>query len=144
MNVSVYNDLKGQMKNLVVMSMEAVRKKLNAEKRSYSFEVFGYDFVVDAEFRVWLIEANTNPCLEESSGLLKALLPRMVDDAFKLTVDSVFVGKKGREKVYEVEGYEDDENMWEFLQQMAGVDRKKTVSNIPRLNQEAGSKLTIY
>eukprot|EP00826_Nyctotherus_ovalis_P052169 TRINITY_DN6585_c0_g2_i4.p3 TRINITY_DN6585_c0_g2~~TRINITY_DN6585_c0_g2_i4.p3 ORF type:complete len:160 (-),score=45.33 TRINITY_DN6585_c0_g2_i4:49-528(-) len=144
MNVSVHNDLKGQMRNLVVMSMQAVRKKLNAERHSYCFEIFGYDFVVDAEFKVWLIEVNTNPCLEESSCLLKALLPRMIDDAFKLTIDSVFLGKRGGEKAYGVEGYEDGENMWEFLQQIVSVDRKKTVSNIARLNQEADSKLTIY
>jgi D-alanine-D-alanine ligase-like ATP-grasp enzyme len=35
----------------------------------------------------WLIEVNTNPCLEESSKLLKQLMPRMIDDAFKLTLD---------------------------------------------------------
>ena len=39
---------------------------------------------------VWLIEANTNPCLEESSPLLSTLIPRMLDDMFKLTIDRVF------------------------------------------------------
>jgi len=37
-----------------------------------------------------LVEVNTNPCLEESSKLLKTLIPRMLDDAFKLTLDKVF------------------------------------------------------
>ena len=39
---------------------------------------------------MYLIEVNTNPCLEESSDLLKTLLPRMLEDMFKLTVDVVF------------------------------------------------------
>ena len=26
-------------------------------------QVFGWDFLLDEEFRVWLIEVNTNPCL---------------------------------------------------------------------------------
>lgn len=39
---------------------------------------------------MYLIEANTNPCIEESSNLLKVLLPRMLDDLFMLTVDAVF------------------------------------------------------
>jgi len=39
---------------------------------------------------VWLIEANTNPCIEESSALLSMLIPRMLDDMFKLTIDKVF------------------------------------------------------
>jgi len=46
--------------------------------------------LVDSDFNVWLLEANTNPCLEESSKLLENLLPRMIDDMFKLTLDQVF------------------------------------------------------
>ena len=39
---------------------------------------------------MWLIEVNTNPCIEEGSQLLKVLLPRMLDDAFKLTIDQLY------------------------------------------------------
>ncbi len=46
--------------------------------------------MVDGDFNVWLLEANTNPCLEESSKILENLLPRMIDDMFKLTLDQVF------------------------------------------------------
>ena len=52
--------------------------------------MFGYDFIIDAGFETWLIEVNTNPCLEESSPLLKNLIPRMINDALKLTVDYAF------------------------------------------------------
>jgi len=38
----------------------------------------------------WLIEINTNPCLEESSPLLETLIPRMINDALRLTVDLTF------------------------------------------------------
>jgi hypothetical protein len=72
------------------LSLEAVKKKLNTNKRSNCFELLGYDYIIDAEFNTWLIEANTNPCLEESSNLLKMLIPRMLNDAFKLTVDKIF------------------------------------------------------
>ena len=53
-------------------------------------EIFGYDFMIDEALRPWLIEVNTNPCLEESNQLLKYLIPRMLDDAFKLTLDIIF------------------------------------------------------
>ena len=66
------------MKDLVNISMQAVRKKLNPHERKFCFEIFGYDFIIDSEFKVWLIEINTNPCLEESSNILKILLPRMI------------------------------------------------------------------
>jgi D-alanine-D-alanine ligase-like ATP-grasp enzyme len=33
-------------------------------------EIFGYDFILDSDLKTWLIEVNTNPCIEESSPLL--------------------------------------------------------------------------
>eukprot|EP00826_Nyctotherus_ovalis_P065584 TRINITY_DN9642_c0_g2_i1.p2 TRINITY_DN9642_c0_g2~~TRINITY_DN9642_c0_g2_i1.p2 ORF type:complete len:162 (-),score=31.32 TRINITY_DN9642_c0_g2_i1:68-553(-) len=122
------------MKSLATMSMNSVRKKLNAEERDFCFEIFGYDFIVDEEFRVWLIEINTNPCLEESSSLLKRVLPRMVgkrdvtvDDALKLTVDQVFPRRRKFDNftteptIYRVDGYSNYENMWEYLHQIGIV-----------------------
>jgi len=67
-----------------------VSKKINPFRRKHCFELFGFDFMLDADMNVWLIEANTNPCIEESSKLLEMLLPRMIDDMFKLTIDKVF------------------------------------------------------
>jgi D-alanine-D-alanine ligase-like ATP-grasp enzyme len=55
--------------------MKAAGPKLNPNKRRYCFEVFGYDFIIDADMKMWLIEVNTNPCLDESSSLLKRLIP---------------------------------------------------------------------
>lgn len=78
------------MKNYVKMSLESVKSKINVNRRNVNcFEIFGYDFILDREYNTWLIEANTNPCLEESSSLLKMLLPRMLNDAFKLTIDLI-------------------------------------------------------
>ena len=34
--------------------------------------------MIDADLKVWLIEVNTNPCLEESSPILEEILPRML------------------------------------------------------------------
>lgn len=78
------------MKELVIKSMNSVRKKIDPLKRKYCFELFGYDFILDEDFNVWLIEVNTNPCIEESSELLKRYLPRMIEDMMKLTIDMIF------------------------------------------------------
>ena len=43
--------------------------------------------MIDSNLVPWLIEINTNQCLEETSKLLKVLLPRMLNDAFRLTLD---------------------------------------------------------
>lgn len=73
--------------------MEAARKDLYLGKGF--FEIFGYDFIVDSQLDTWLIEVNTNPSIEESNRLLEKLVPRMINDALKLTVDLAFPAKKG-------------------------------------------------
>jgi D-alanine-D-alanine ligase-like ATP-grasp enzyme len=70
-----------------VRSVFATRKIIDPSKRKGCFELFGYDFILDEDFNVWMIEVNTNPCIEESSTILKIYLPRMIDDLVKLSVD---------------------------------------------------------
>ena len=46
--------------------------------------------MIDDNFKVYLIEVNTNPCLELSSPLLARLIPSMVENALRLAVDPIF------------------------------------------------------
>lgn len=46
--------------------------------------------MIDEDFNTWLIEVNTNPSLSESSKYLCELVPRMIDDLIKITVDKEF------------------------------------------------------
>ena len=39
--------------------------------------------MIDSEFKIYLIEANTNPCLESSSPFLGRLISEMIDNSFK-------------------------------------------------------------
>lgn len=65
---------------------------------------------------------NTNPSLDESSLLLENLLPRMIDDAFKLTIDTIFYDSQhGSRSTYVLQNHENDENIWEFV-----IDLKRT------------------
>ena len=75
------------IKENMIVSFTSVKRKINRKKRKKCFEIFGYDFMIDSNLKTWLIEVNTNPCLEESSPILAEILPRMLDDAFKLTID---------------------------------------------------------
>jgi hypothetical protein len=46
--------------------------------------------MMDEDLNVWLIEANTNPCLELSGAYLSRLIPAMIENALKVAVDPLF------------------------------------------------------
>lgn len=74
--------------------MSSIKKKINANRRKHCFELFGFDFFIDDDYNTYLIEVNTNPCLEESSRLLSKLIPRLIDDLFRLTIDQIYLPTK--------------------------------------------------
>ena len=118
--INVKKDLLPGVKEIIIHSMKSVAGKINKAERKICFEIFGYDFMFDENYKPYLLEVNTNPGLEISSPLIEMLIPRMLDDAFKLTIDQVFFLNKAnidkmKEKPYKVDGYSDDENMWELL-----------------------------
>ena len=97
-NINFFSDCLPKMKDMIKHSLLAARKKLNPNNYKLSFELFGYDFIMDEDFNLWLIEVNTNPWLEESSTLLKHYLRRMVEDMIKIIVDPEFPKPKRSKK----------------------------------------------
>ena len=91
--IDVRKDIMEKVKNIISISMKSVKDKINQKNRNYCFEIFGYDFMMDTDFNVYLLEINSNPGLEISSPWIKAIVPRMVDDALRLTLDEVFPTK---------------------------------------------------
>ena len=51
------------------------------------FEIYGYDFLVDSKGKVWLIEINTNPCLEFAGSLLSRIIWHMVENSLAIALD---------------------------------------------------------
>ena len=77
-NLDLYNVLVPKMKEIAAMTVKSAWMSLNRENRDKNFELFGLDFMVDEDFKPWLIEVNTNPCLELSSSVLQRLIPYMI------------------------------------------------------------------
>ena len=44
------------------------------------------DYMIDEDFKVYLIEINTNPCLEIASTLLARLIPNMIENVLRLNI----------------------------------------------------------
>ena len=119
-----FNKMINQMKSLVEISMKSVGKRFLKTTPVLSFEIFGYDFIIDNEFKPWILEINNNPGLVISSPVIQKIIPRMLDDAFRLTIDKIFetsysqdcIDENGNYKSkFKLEGYSDEENVFEFL-----------------------------
>ena len=71
--------------------------------------------MIDERFKVWLIEVNTNPCLETSCSILRKVIPILIEDTFKICIDPLFPPPypmknisrlKTSENYYKSNGYE--------------------------------------
>ena len=60
---------------------------MNPGKRKACFELLGYDFLVDEDFRLWLLEVNQNPYLGTPNQYISTLMPQMIKDMMNLVVD---------------------------------------------------------
>ena len=114
--INFYKDIYPKIVRIVRITGGAAKGKINFLNKKYCFEIFGYDFILDENYQPYLLEINTNPGLEISSPLIDELLPRMVDDALKLTIDKEFTKSfkyADEESLFPVTGYDNKENMWE-------------------------------
>ena len=84
------------IKEIVKDSMKAAFMMIDKNRRLHCMEIFGYDFMIDNSFKSWLIEVNTNPCLELASPHLRTIIPAMVENAFKIAVDPLFPPPTGQ------------------------------------------------
>ena len=83
LNIDFFKDLLPQIRKIVTDTFRSVHDIIDPCKRIQTFEIFGYDFMIDSNFKLYLIEINTNPCLEVSSPLLGRIITNMLDCALK-------------------------------------------------------------
>ena len=129
LEIDIKKEIINKIGEIIILTLNSVKKIINPEGKKGCFEIFGYDFMFDIDLNPFLIEINTNPGLEISSPLISKLVPRMLDDAFRLTIDKVFGTEYSPDRYrhndkdnineyispFHVEGYDDSENMFIFL-----------------------------
>ena len=53
------------MKQIVIWSLQCVLDMV--EQRKNSLELYGYDYMIDEEYKPWLIEINSSPDMSYST-----------------------------------------------------------------------------
>jgi tubulin monoglycylase TTLL3/8 len=79
-----------KMKQMATDLIHSVGKKLNPEKKEFSFELFGLDFMLDDKLDALIIEANSNPCIEVEGNVLGRVIPSMLENMMRVAIDPVF------------------------------------------------------
>jgi Tubulin-tyrosine ligase family len=78
------------MKDLIIDTFNATKLQLNPNRRKHCFELLGYDFLIDEDFRLWLIEVNTNPYFGIPNTFIADLLPKMMEDLLDIVLDPTY------------------------------------------------------
>jgi len=79
-----------QMKGLMADTIRAAAGNFNPRKIDHCFEIYGFDYMVDDAYRVWLLEVNANPSLELANPYLSEIIPKMVDEALNIALDKIY------------------------------------------------------
>eukprot|EP00347_Sterkiella_histriomuscorum_P020315 403338280 len=79
------NRLQPQIKQGVIASMLAARAMVIHKENTH--EMFGYDFMVDTDFNVWLIEVNSSPSMEHSTKVTQRLVKSILTEIPHLVID---------------------------------------------------------
>ena len=81
-----------KIKNVIICSFEAARHEM--KQRPNSFELFGYDVMIDENLNVYLIEVNLSPALDYSTKITEKLVKLMLEDLIQVVIDNKDVNEK--------------------------------------------------
>lgn len=81
----VYTAFTKRMHQIMTTCFHSIRQKLH--RRTGTFDLLGFDFLIDEDFKVWLLEVNINPALHTNCQVLMDLIPGVVDETLKLVLE---------------------------------------------------------
>ncbi|XP_013911853.1 PREDICTED: inactive polyglycylase TTLL10 [Thamnophis sirtalis] len=81
----VFNGFTKRMKEIMLQCFLSVKSKL--ECKLGFFDLIGCDFLIDEDFKVWLLEMNANPALHTNCTGLRTVIPTVVNETLDLTIE---------------------------------------------------------
>ncbi|GIL58818.1 hypothetical protein Vafri_13801 [Volvox africanus] len=77
--------LQPAMRHIAICTLKSAQDHITPRKGSC--QLYGYDFLIDDQLRVWLLEVNSSPTLEPSTPITAQLCADVQDDIIKVVVD---------------------------------------------------------
>ncbi|KRX02895.1 hypothetical protein PPERSA_04098 [Pseudocohnilembus persalinus] len=92
----IFNDfILPRFKEIIIHSVKSCQDTIGARKNT--FEIFGYDFMIDQDNMPWLIEVNSSPTMEHSTPITARMCTEVLQDYVKVVAD-YSMAKKGQKK----------------------------------------------
>ena len=92
--INIERDFFPRMKELVCDAILSLREKVKAGRNERKFyEHFGFDFLIDDNFRTWLIEVNQNPSLDWDTEWSHKYIDFFLEEIGKKAIDPYFPSK---------------------------------------------------
>ncbi|XP_010625976.1 inactive polyglycylase TTLL10 isoform X1 [Fukomys damarensis] len=82
----VFTTFTRRMQQIMTHCFLAVKSKL--ERKLGYFDLIGCDFLIDENFKVWLLEMNSNPALHTNCEVLKKVIPGVVMETLDLALET--------------------------------------------------------
>lgn len=73
------------IQEIVLSAIQSVQKSVTP--RANSFELLGFDLMIDQDLRPWLLEANTSPAMDYSTAVTEKLVKEVLEDTAKVVLD---------------------------------------------------------
>jgi tubulin polyglutamylase TTLL4 len=94
-----YDEVFKNIKTLCIKTLMAVEPQIttamrSAKHRNQCFEVYGFDVIIDAKLRPWLLEVNVAPSLSSSSPYDKQVKTMLLCDTLHLVGFRIFDRKR--------------------------------------------------
>ena len=88
-----------KIKDVVIKTMLSVESPIlthmtGTRYKTSCFEIYGFDILIDAKLRPWLLEVNVSPSLSSSSQLDKRIKTMLLSDSLHLVGFKLFDRKK--------------------------------------------------
>eukprot|EP01135_Chromosphaera_perkinsii_P011451 Nk52_evm27s2402 gene=Nk52_evmTU27s2402 len=86
--------LKRKIQEIMKTFFEAIKSKISRSRGT--FQLLGFDIMIDESFNVWLIEINVNPALHTNCENLKKVIPPLVTSTINVVTEVFQKTRKGK------------------------------------------------
>ncbi|XP_065141235.1 protein polyglycylase TTLL10 [Paramisgurnus dabryanus] len=125
-----------RMQQIIMQCFQAVKGKLDC-KLGY-FDLIGCDFLIDENFKVWLLEMNCNPALHTNCEVLKEVIPSTVTETLDLAFE-IFNKCCCGSKLLPLNSQRDFVLLHDGESTAVGKQRHKTTGPLLNLNSKGSS-----